>query len=46
MSHRELQRIYVSWRQALLLSWAFLGTKTSLVAQMVKRLSTMRETWV
>ena len=46
MSHRELQRIYVSWRQALLLSWAFLGPKTSLVAQMVKRLSTMRETRV
>ena len=46
MSHRELQRIYVYWHQALFLSWAFLGPKTSLVAQTVKRLSTMRETRV
>ena len=31
MSHRELQRIYVSWRQPLLLSWAFLGPKSQVM---------------
>ena len=41
MSHRELQRIYVSWRQPLLLSWAFLGPKSQVMRNKSRKARTL-----